>query len=73
MTSPKMKVPGRATASAEPEWNGLNSRSGKGFEGDLVAEGFELSDVLVLLGVGVDVSGVVVGAEVVEVGLGVGE
>jgi hypothetical protein len=46
---------------------------GGGFEGDAVAEGFELSDVVALLGVGVDVSVVVVGAELVESGVGVGE
>jgi hypothetical protein len=49
------------------------SRSGGGFEGDSVTEGLEPSDVGALLGFGVDVSGVVVGAEVVEVGLGIGE
>ena len=41
---------------------------GGGFEGDAVAERFELADVVALLGVGVDVAVVVVGAEVVEVG-----
>ena len=47
--------------------------SGCGFEGDFVAEGFELSDVVAALGGGVDVSVVVVGAEFVEPGVGVGE
>ena len=41
--------------------------SGRGFEGDLVAEGFELADVVAPPGVGVDVSVVVVGAELVIV------
>ena len=48
-------------------------RSGSGFEGDSVAEGLELSDVVAFLGLGVDVSGEVVGAEVVEAGLGISE
>ena len=47
--------------------------SGDGFEGDLVAEGFELSDVVALLVVGVDAPVEVVGAEVVESGVGVGQ
>jgi len=46
-------------------------RSGSGFESDSVAEGLELSDVVALLGLGVDVSREVVGAEVVEAGLGI--
>ena len=46
---------------------------GGGFEGDAVAERFELSDVVALLGVGVDVAVVVVGTELVEPGVGVGE
>ena len=44
--------------------------SGCGFEGDAVAECFELADVVAFLCVGVDV---VVGAEVMEPGVGVGE
>ena len=36
------------------------ARSGGGFEGDAVAERFELADVVALLGVGVDVLVVVV-------------
>src|SRR3712207_8195939 len=47
--------------------------SGGGFEGDAVAECFELSDVVASFGVGVDVAVVGVGAEVVEPGVGVGE
>ena len=43
------------------------------FEGDVVAERFELSDVVALLGEGDDVAVVVVGAEVVEPAVGVGE
>ncbi len=41
-----------------------------GFGGDVVAEGFALSDVVALLGCGVDLAVVVVGAEVDEAGLG---
>jgi hypothetical protein len=47
--------------------------SGGGFEGDSVAECFKLADVVAFLGVGVDVSVVVVDAEVVEPGVGVGK
>ena len=47
--------------------------SGGGLEGDAVAECFELADVVVLSGVGVEVAVVVVGAEFVESGVGVGE
>src|SRR3712207_49219 len=47
--------------------------SGGGFEGDVVAECFELADVVASFGVGVDVAVVVVGAGVVEAGVGVGE
>jgi hypothetical protein len=39
--------------------------SGGGFEGDSISEGLELSEMVALLGVGVDVSGEVVRAEVV--------
>jgi hypothetical protein len=39
----------------------------------VVAERFKLSDVFASFGVGVDVAVVVVGAEVVEPGVGVGE
>ena len=46
---------------------------GGGFEGDVVAERFKLSDVVASFGLGVDVAVVVVGAEVVEVGVWVGE
>src|SRR6266516_3253135 len=47
--------------------------SGGGFEGDFVAEGFELADVVALAVVGVDAPVVEVGAQVVEAGLGVGQ
>src|SRR5688572_5985573 len=47
--------------------------SGGGFEGDPVAEGFELADVVAFPGIGVDVSGEVVGAEVGEAGVGISE
>ena len=39
----------------------------------MVAECFELADVVASIGVGVDVAVVVVGAELVEAGVGVGE
>lgn len=47
--------------------------SGGGFEGDVVAEGFEPSDVAAFLGGGGDASVVVVGSEVFEPCLWVGE
>ena len=47
--------------------------SGGGLEGDGVAEGFELADVVALAAFGVDAGGVVAGSEVVEAGVGVGE
>jgi hypothetical protein len=49
---------------------GGDRRSGCGFEGDFVAEGFELSDVVAAFGRGVDVAVVEVGTEVVEAGVG---
>jgi hypothetical protein len=45
----------------------------RGFECDLIAERFELADMVTSLGDGVDVAVVVVGAEFVESGVGVGE
>lgn len=48
-------------------------RSGSGFEGDPVAEGSELSDVVTHAAFGVDAAGVVVGSEVVESGERVGQ
>src|SRR5512133_3841892 len=48
-------------------------RSGGWLEGDLVAERFELAHQVAGLAGGVDAVGVVVGAEVVEAGGGVGE
>src|ERR1700741_1774359 len=47
--------------------------SGGGFEGDPVAEGGELGDVVADASLGDDAVGVVIGAEVVEAGGGVGE
>ena len=59
LTSPKMALSRQGL--------GLVTRcSGCGLEGDFVAEGFELSDVVASFGCGVDVAVVVVGAEVVE-------
>lgn len=51
---------------------GWSARSGGGFEGDAVAESFELADMGAFLGGGADVVVVVVRAEVLEPGLGVG-
>jgi hypothetical protein len=48
------------------------SGSGGGLEGDLIAKGFELADVVAHTVSGVDAGGVVAGAEVVELGSGVG-
>ena len=45
--------------------------SGGGLEGDGVAEGLELADVVLLAAFGVDAFGVVAGSEVLESGLGV--
>lgn len=47
--------------------------SGGGFEGDLVAEGLEFADVVMLLAVEVDPGVVVVGSEVAKVGVVVAE
>lgn len=47
--------------------------SGGRFDGDAVAQGFELADVVAFFGCGVDEAVVVVGAEILEVGLGTGE
>ena len=47
--------------------------SGRGFEGDLVAEGLEFADVVAHLAVEVDPEVVVVGSEVAELGVVVAE
>jgi hypothetical protein len=47
--------------------------SGCGFQGDFVAEGFELADVVAFLALWADAGVVELRAEVVEAGLGVGE
>jgi hypothetical protein len=47
--------------------------SGGGFEGDLVAEGFELADVVALLVFWVDARVAVAGAQVVETDVGIGQ
>lgn len=62
-------VPGGG--AAEP--GGMGSGSGRGFEGDLVAQGFELADVAALAAFGADAGVVEVAAEVVVAGAGVGE
>ena len=50
-----------------------DGRSGGGFEGDLVAEGLQLVDVVALGAVGVDAAVVEAGAEVTEADVGVGQ
>ena len=57
---------GRGGAGVGVWLRGCSGGSGGRFEGDGVAEGFELADVVAFLGVGIGVGGVVVGAEVVE-------
>src|SRR5215813_13687327 len=52
---------------------GLALWSGRGLQGDLVAEGFELADVVALAALGVDPSVVEVAAQVGVAGGGVGE
>ena len=65
--------PARRERGGAGRGRGNGCGSGGGFEGDLVAEGFELADVVALLAVGVDAAVVEVGAEVVEAGFGVGQ
>jgi len=48
-------------------------RSGGGLQSNAVAEGFELADVVAFAAFGVGTGLVVVGTQVVEAGLGVGE
>ena len=55
---------------AEP---GFRGGGAGGLNGDGVAEGFELADVVVLASLGVDAIGVVAGTEVVEAGIRVRE
>jgi hypothetical protein len=51
----------------------VTAGSGGGFEGDFVAECFELADVVAFGAFGTDTGVVEAGAEVVEAGGGVGE
>ena len=51
----------------------MGAGSGGGFQGDLVAQRLELTDVVALGAVGTDAGVVEAGAEVVEAGLGVGQ
>ena len=51
-------------------WRGW---SGRAFEEDYVAEGFELADVIAPAAVGIDAGGVEVRAEVGVAGFGVGQ
>src|SRR5215216_4005769 len=77
-TSTDPKIPG-SLAGGSTRRSGAGSgkvdgcRSGGGLEGDLVAERFELADVVALLAFGVDAGVVEPGAQVVEAGVGVRE
>ena len=51
----------------------MRADSGGGFQGDLVAEGFELADVVALGALRVDPGVVEAGTEVVIAGLGIGQ
>ena len=65
-----------STRRSLPSWVKLRDcvfGSGGGFEGDPVAEGGELGDVVTHAAFDVDAAGVVVGSEVAEAGEGVGE
>src|SRR4051812_31877247 len=76
LTNPKIQVTGPAAASwAEPGWwrSAGWSRSGGGVEGHRVAELLQFADVVPDLALGVGPGGVVVGAEVDELCVGVGE
>src|SRR3954451_17714392 len=76
LTNPKIQVTGPAAASwAEPGWwrSAGWSRSGGGVEGHRVAELLQFADVVPDLALGVGPGGVVVRAEVDELGLLVGE
>src|SRR5829696_6416765 len=72
MVSRQTAAPGAAQRSrVQSGWMGAGS--GGGLEGDLVAEGFELADVVALGAVGVDAGVVEAGAQVTEAGGGVGQ
>src|SRR3954453_1975042 len=76
LTNPKIQVTGPAAASrAESGWwrSAGWSRSGGGVEGHRVAELLQFTDVLADFALGVGAGGVVVRAEVDELGLLVGE
>src|SRR4051795_13610369 len=76
LTNPKIQVTGPAAASwAEPGWwrSAGWSRSGGGVEGHRVAELLQFADVVPDLALGVGPGGVVVRAELDELGLLVGE
>jgi hypothetical protein len=67
-------VGARQRPAERPSGAGFLGRwSAGGLNGDGVAEGFELADVVVLAALGVDALGVVAGAEVLEAGTGVRE
>ena len=73
---PKVSWAGDSTRRSLSSWVvlcGCVFGSGGGFEGDAVAHRHQLRDVVADLAFGVDPAGVVVGAEVVEPGGGVGE
>src|SRR5215203_6474906 len=72
MVSRQAAAPGAAQRSwVQAGWMGAGS--GGGLEGDFVAEGFELADVVALGAVGVEAGVVEAGAEVTEAGLWVGQ
>ena len=60
-------------STAEPGRFGDGSVSGGRFDGESVAERFELSDVIALPGRGIDLAVVVVGTEILPVGFGIGQ
>src|SRR5918994_4668208 len=71
MVSRQTAAPGAAQRSRVQ--SGWVPGSGGGFEGDLVAQGLELADVVALGAVGVDAGVVEAGAEVTEAGVRVGQ
>src|SRR5215216_53540 len=73
----KCTVSGQAAAPGAAQWSRVQAASmgwsGGGFEGDPVAEGFQLADVVALDALGVDAGVVEAGAQVLEPGGGVGQ
>ena len=67
------QYPGGAGSDQVVRWLPGGAGSGGGLEGDLVAEGLELADVVALGAFGTDPGVVEANAEVVDVGLWVGQ